>query len=70
MRNFGVLMLVAGIVGFLYCSDQASKAGTVPEGKTISESLEYDAGKWEVGRYASGAAAFFGLLTIMVAKDR
>ena len=70
MRNFGVLMLVAGIVGFLYCSDQASKAGTVPEGKSISESLEYDAGKWEVARYACGAAAFFGLLMTMVAKDR
>jgi hypothetical protein len=70
MRNFGVLMLIVGIAGFLYCSDRASKAGSVPEGKSISESLEYDAGKWEVARYACGAAAMFGLLTIMVAKDR
>ena len=70
MRNLGLLMLVAGIVGCLDCSDKASKAGTVPEGKSISESLEYDAGKWEVGRYACGAAAVFGLLMTMMPKAR
>ena len=51
MRNFGGFMLLVGILGFLYCSSQLSKTGSVPEGKSISESLEYDAGRWEVGRY-------------------
>ena len=68
MRNFGVVLLIGGLLGFYYCSQQASKAGTVPEGKSISESLEYDAGKWEVGRYACGAAAVFGLLLCMMPK--
>jgi hypothetical protein len=44
MRNFGGFMLLVGILGFLYCSSQLSKTGSVPEGKSISESLEYDAG--------------------------
>lgn len=70
MRNFGGFMVVLGIVGFLYCSSQASKAGPVPEGKSISESLEYEAGRWEVGRYASAGAAFFGLLMLMFPKGR
>jgi hypothetical protein len=70
MRNFGTLLLIGGILGFLYCSQQASKAGTVPEGKSISESLEYDAGKWEVGRYACGAAAVFGLIMTLMPKAR
>ena len=70
MRNFGTLMLVIGVAGFLYCSQQLSKAGTVPEGKSISESLEYDAGRWEVGRYACGAAAVFGLIMTMMPKAR
>jgi hypothetical protein len=70
MRNFGGFMVVLGIVGFLYCSDQASKAGAVPEGKSISESLEYDAGRWEVGRYVCAGIGVFGLLMTMFPKGR
>jgi hypothetical protein len=70
MRNFGGVMLLVGIIGFLYCSDRASKAGEVPEGKSISESLEYDAGKWEVGRYVCAGVGAFGLLMAMFPKGR
>jgi hypothetical protein len=70
MRNFGGIMLLVGIIGFLYCSDRASKAGEVPEGKSISESLEYDAGKWEVGRYVCAGIGAFGLLMAMFPKGR
>jgi hypothetical protein len=70
MRNFGGFMVVLGIVGFLYCSSQASKAGEVPDGKSISESLEYDAGRWEVGRYVCAGIGVFGLLMAMFPKGR
>jgi len=70
MRNFGGVMLLVGIIGFLYCSDRASKAGEVPEGKSISESLEYDAGKWQVGRYVCAGVGAFGLLMAMFPKGR
>jgi hypothetical protein len=70
MRNFGGLLLVVGIVGFLYCSSQGSKAGEVPEGKSISESLEYDAGRYEVARYVCAGIAAFGLLMTLFPKGR
>jgi len=70
MRSFGALMLVLGIVGFLYCSSKAQTAGVVPEGKSISESLEYDAGRYEVARYVCAAMGAFGILVLMVARDR
>ena len=70
MRNFGGIMLLVGIIGFLYCSDRVSKTGQVPEGKSISESLEYDAGRWEVGRYVCAGIGAFGLLMTMFPKGR
>jgi hypothetical protein len=70
MRNFGGFLLVLGIVGFLYCSSKLSEAGSVPEGKSISESLEYEAGKWEVGRYACAGIGAFGFLMAMFPKGR
>ena len=70
MRNFGGILLLVGIIGFLYCSDRASKTGSVPEGKSISESLEYDAGRWEVGRYVCAGIGAFGLLMTMFPKGR
>ena len=70
MRNFGGIMLLVGILGFFYCSDKASKAGEVPEGKSISESLEYDAGKWEVARYVCAGIGAFGLLMTVFPKGR
>ena len=70
MRNFGGMMLLLGIVGFLYCSSKLSETGSVPEGKTISESLQYDAGRWEVGRYACAGLGAFGLLMTMFPKGR
>ena len=70
MRNFGMLMVVAGIVGFFYCSSELSKHEPVPEGLSMSRSWEYPAGKLEVGRYAGVAAAFVGVLFVMAPQGR
>lgn len=70
MRNFGGILLVLGFVGFLYCSSEMSKYGPVPEGLTISESLEHPAGRYEIGRWASACAGFFGVLMAMFPKGR
>jgi hypothetical protein len=70
MRNFGGFMVVLGIVGFLYCSSQLSKMGEVPEGKSISESLEYDVGRYEVARYVCAGIGAFGLLMTLFPKGR
>lgn len=70
MRNFGAILLLLGVLGFFYSSGQAEKAGAVPEGKTVSESLEYDAGRWEMVRYGCAGAAFIGLLLALFPKGR
>jgi hypothetical protein len=70
MRNFGGFMLLIGILGFLYCSSKLSDMGPVPEGKSISESLEYESGRYEVGRYVCAGLGAFGLLMTMFPKGR
>jgi hypothetical protein len=68
MRNATTILIVGGIAGFLYCSIQLSQLPPVPEDLSISRSLEYPAGQMEMGRYVSAAAAFFGVLTLMVRR--
>lgn len=70
MRNFGGILLLAGIIGFFYCGSEMSKYEPVPEGKTAVESLGYPAGRYEVGRWASACAAGFGFLLAMFPKGR
>ena len=70
MRNFGGILLLLGIFGFVYCASQVDKYDPVPAGKSISEALDYPAGKWDVGRYACAAGAGFGLLMALFPKGR
>src|SRR6266581_489286 len=42
----------------------------VPMGKSIGESLQYPAGKWEMARYWSLGVAEFGLLMALFPKGR
>ena len=70
MRNLGALLLLVGIVGFLYCSSRLSDVEPLAQGLSLSESLNQPAGRWEMARYASAAAAGFGLLLAMFPKGR
>lgn len=70
MRNFGALVLLLGIGGFLYCSSRLSEMAPLPQGLSIDDSLSQPAGRWEVARYACGAAAGFGLLMALFPKGR
>ncbi len=70
MRNFGGILMLLGIFGFVYCSSQLEKYGPLPEGKSVSEALEYTAGKWDVARYACAGIAGFGLLMALFPKGR
>jgi hypothetical protein len=42
----------------------------VPEGKSISESLKYEGGKWEVARYGTAFAGVVGVLMTFFPKGR
>ena len=70
MRNLGAIFLLAGIVGFFYCSSRLSEAAPLPPGSSVGESLSQPAGRWDMARYACGAAAAFGLLMLMFPKGR
>jgi hypothetical protein len=70
MRNFGMIMLVLGIVGFLYASDQAKKYEPVPEGLSARESLDYPSSRWELARYGAAALAAAGVLMAVVPRGR
>jgi hypothetical protein len=70
MRNFGAVLLLLGILGFLYCSSRLSETAALPAGMSVEEGLKHPAGRWEVARYASGAAAGFGFLMMMFPKGR
>jgi hypothetical protein len=70
MRNFGILALVLGILGFVYAGDQLKKQEPVPEGMTPMESMSHPAGRWEVARYGLAAIAGFGLLNAFFPKGR
>jgi hypothetical protein len=70
VRNFGAVLLLLGIVGFLYCSSRLSDVEPLPAGLSVSESLEQPAGRWEMARYACATAAGFGLLMAWLPKGR
>jgi hypothetical protein len=70
MRNFGGILMLLGIFGFVYCSSQMDKYEPVPQGKSVGEAMEYPAGKWDVTRYACAGAAGFGLLMALFPKGR
>jgi hypothetical protein len=70
MRNLGGILLLAGVFGFFYCSAQLSHLEPVPDGKRIVESLQYPAGRFEVGRYAAAMAAAVGVILAMFPKGR
>jgi len=70
MRNLGGILLLVGVLGFFYCSSQLSRAEPVPPEKSISQSLQYPAGRFELGRYAAAMAAAVGVILAMFPKGR
>jgi hypothetical protein len=70
MRNFGGLLLLAGVLGFLFASSRLSGLDPVPAGTSISDYVRYEAGKWELARYAGGVASLVGLLLAVFPKGR
>jgi hypothetical protein len=70
MRTLGAVLILIGIVGFFYCSSHLSGLESIPEGTDLSRYLEYDAGRYELGRYAAVIAALVGALLSLFPKGR
>jgi len=70
MRNMGGLLMLVGALGFFYCSARLSNLEPVPAGKSVSESLQYAAGRLEVARYGAAIAGAMGLILALFPKGR
>jgi hypothetical protein len=70
MRTIGFALLAVGVLGFLYCSSQLSGLGPLPAGIELGDYMRYEAGKMEIGRYASAIFAFIGLLLAFFPQGR
>ena len=70
MRNFGAVLMLLGILGFFYSSSRLDAVPPLPEGLSISEGLQYPAGRWDMARYGCAGVAGFGLLMAMFPKGR
>ena len=70
MRNLGGVLLLAGALGFFYCSARLSELDPLPAGKTVSESLQYPAGRFEIARYGAALSGVLGLILALFPKGR
>jgi hypothetical protein len=70
MRNMGGMLLLVGALGFFYCTARLSELDPVPAGRSISESLQYTAGRFEVARYGALLAGGLGLILALFPKGR
>jgi len=70
MRNFGLILVLVGILGFFYSSSRLDELKPPPAGLSVTEGLKEPAGQWEMARYGCAAVAGFGLLMAMFPKGR
>jgi hypothetical protein len=70
MRNFGLILLLVGIGAFVYCGSRLEGLAPLPEDLAIADYFRNDAGRFEVGRYASALAGLIGLLMALFPKGR
>jgi hypothetical protein len=70
MRNFGLILLLGGVAGFLYCSAQLSGLDPLPADVAFSDYLRNAAGRFELGRFASVGAAMIGVLLALFPQGR
>ena len=70
MRTFGYILIVAGFVGFYYCSQQLSDLPPVPAEYSVEDTLRTDRGKMEAGRFFAASAGLVGLLLAFFPQGR
>jgi hypothetical protein len=70
MRNLGLICLFGGLLAFFYCTTQLSGLDPVPAGLSLRQHLDYQAGRFELGRYAALCVAGIGLLLSLFPRGR
>jgi hypothetical protein len=70
MRKFAMIALLGGILGFGYASAKLSEAEAMPPDIPLSEYTRYEAGRWELLRYACAGIGGIGLLLALFPQGR
>jgi len=70
MRRNAMIALLAGVIGFFYASARLSDAEAMPPNIPLSEYTRYEAGRWELLRYACAAVGGIGALFALFPQGR
>jgi hypothetical protein len=70
MRRFGIGLILVGACAYYVCGQQLDEATPVPAGLSIQESVDYAAGRYEIGQYVAAMVGGIGLLLLMFPQGR
>lgn len=70
MRKYALIALFAGIIGFFYASGRLRDAEAMPPDIPLSEYSRYEAGRFELLRYACAGIGGIGALFAMFPQGR
>lgn len=70
MRTYAMIALLAGIGGFFYASGRLRDAEAMPADVPLSEYTRYEAGRWELLRYACAGIGGIGALFALFPQGR
>jgi hypothetical protein len=70
MRRFGQILILVGLLGFVYASSAQDGTPPAPEGVSLSAEMASPGGRLELLRYGSAGAAFLGVLLALFPKGR
>ena len=70
MRKFGLMLLCAGALLFFFCSTQMSDLPPVPDGTSLGDYMQHEAGKYDLGRYAAAIVGMIGAVLMFFPQGR
>lgn len=70
MRKFGLVLLCGGALLFFFCSTQMSDLPPVPDGTSLGDYFQYEAGKYDLGRYAAAMIGLIGAVLTLFPQGR
>jgi hypothetical protein len=70
MRKMGAILLLGGILGGFYCTSRLQRVEPLPDGVLTMDGFKYEAGRWNMARYASFAVAGMGFILALFPRGR
>jgi hypothetical protein len=70
VRTFGLVLLCGGALLFFVCSTQMSDLPPVPDGTSLGDYFQYEAGRYELGRYGAAMMGLIGAILALFPKGR